>query len=185
MARRDKKKPIAKRRVTSIKPIPTGFRTLTSYLIVNDGKAAIDFYKRAFGGKELTRSLTPDGRIMNAQIKIGDSIVMIADEIPGTVMKSPLSLGASTVTMHIYSKNVDRLWTQATEAGARVLMPLENQFWGDRYGQLIDPFGHHWSLAQHIKMSAREMEEKQRAAMAMFGAGEHPKKLDTPPGGVG
>lgn len=179
-----KKKTSAKKRVVAVKAIPKGFRTITSYLIVNDGKGAIEFYKRAFAAKELTRSLTPDGKVMNAQIKIGDSIIMIADEFPGAPMKSPASLGTSTVTLHIYSKNVDKLWAQATGAGARIEMPLDNQFWGDRYGQLVDPFGHHWSLAQHIKMSAKEMEEKQKAAMAMLSAGEHPGHPESPPGGV-
>lgn len=182
---RSKKKKIAKKRSSPVKAIPTGFRTVSSYLIVSDGKRAIEFYKKAFGGKELARSLTPDGKIMNAQIKIGDSIVMVSDEVPGMPMKSPLSIGASTVTLHIYSKNVDKLWSQALEAGARVVMPLDNQFWGDRYGQILDPFGHHWSLAQHVKMSAKEMEEKQKTAMSMFRAGEHAARFDQPPGGIG
>jgi PhnB protein len=180
-----KNKRAAKKRPIPVKAIPAGFRTVSSYLIVNDGKGAIEFYKKAFGGKELTRSLTPDGKIMNAQIKIGDCIVMVSDEVPGMPMKSPLSIGTSTVTLHIYSKNVDKLWSQALEAGARVVMPLDNQFWGDRYGQILDPFGHHWSLAQHIKMSAKEMEEKRNAAMAMFSAGEHATRSDLPPGGIG
>ena len=182
--KRKKKKEATKKRAAAVKAIPNGFRTITSYLIVNDGKVAIEFYKKAFGAKELTRSLAPDGKLMNAQIKIGDSIIMITDEFPGSPMKSPISLGTSTVSLHIYSKNVDKLWAQATEAGARIVMPLDNQFWGDRYGQLVDPFGHHWSLAQHIKMSAKEMEEKQKAAMAMFSAGEHPGRPEAPPGGV-
>ena len=122
---------------------------------------------------------------MNAQIKIGDCIVMVSDEMPGGPTKSPHSIGTSTVTLHVYSKNVDKLWSQALEAGARVLMPLDNQFWGDRYGQIIDPFGHHWSLAQHIKMSAKEIEEKKKIAMAMFSAGEHHVRTDVPPGGIG
>ena len=185
MPRKGKKKQTAARkRVAAVKAIPDGFGTITPYLIVNDGKGAIEFYKRAFGAKELTRSLTPDGKVMNAQIKVGDSIIMIADEFPGTPIKSPASLGTSTVTLHLYSKNVDKMWARATQAGAIIVMPLDNQFWGDRYGQLVDPFGHHWSLAQHIKMSAKEMEERQKAAMAMFSAGEHMGHLETPPGGV-
>jgi PhnB protein len=182
---KSKKRKIVRKGTSPVRAIPTGFRTVSSYLTVSDGKNAIEFYKKAFGGKEMTRSLTPDGKIMNAQIRIGDSIVMVSDEVPGTLMKSPLTIGASTVTLHIYSKNVDKLWSQALEAGARVVMPLDNQFWGDRYGQLVDPFGHHWSLAQHIKMSAKEMEEKQKAAMAMFSAGEHAVRANAPPGGIG
>lgn len=182
---KSKKRKAAKKRSSTLKAIPAGFRTVSCYLIVSDGKNAIEFYKKAFGGKELARALTPDGRIMNAQIKIGDSIVMISDEVSGTPMKSPLSIGASTVTLHIYSKDVDKLWARALDAGARVTMPLDNQFWGDRYGQLVDPFGHHWSLAQHVKMSAKEMEEKQKAAMAMFSAGEHAVRTNVQPGGIG
>ncbi len=184
MIRKSKKRAATKKKVSAVKAIPSGFGTVTSYLVVNDGNRAIEFYKKAFGAKELVKSLTPNGKVMNAQVKIGDSIVMIEDEVPGTQMKSPLSLGTSTVTLHIYSKDVDKLWEQATGAGARVLMPLDNQFWGDRYGQLVDPFGHHWSLAQHIVMSKKEMEEKQKAAMAMFSLGERPSRAETPPSGV-
>lgn len=182
---KSKKKKLVRKRSASVKAIPSGFRTVSSYLTVSDGKNAIEFYKKAFGGKELARSLTPGGKIMNAQIKIGDCIVMVSDEVPGALTKSPLTIGTSTVTLHIYSKNVDKLWSQALDAGARVVMPLDNQFWGDRYGQLVDPFGHHWSLAQHIKMSAKEMEEKQKAAMAMFSAGAHSVRTDVPLGGIG
>ena len=173
MARKAKKKsasPASKRRtrVNAVKAVPSGFGTVTSYLVVNNGAGAIEFYKKAFGAKEVSKNLTPNGKIMNAQLKIGDSMVMLADEVPGTPMKSPISLGTSTVTLHIYTRNVDKLWGQATAAGARILMPLDNQFWGDRYGQIVDPFGHHWSLAEHIKMSNEEMEEKQKQAMVMF-----------------
>ncbi len=157
-------------------PIPRGFGTVTPYLTIAGGAQAIDFYKKAFGAKELSRSSTPDGKILNANIKIGDSIVMLSDEFPGSDAKSPASLGSSTVTLHIYTKDVDRLWQRALSAGAKVRMPLDNQFWGERYGQLADPFGHRWSLSQRIKMSPAEIEAKQRAAMAMFSPGEHPGK---------
>lgn len=90
----------------------------------------------------------PDGKILNAEIKIGDSIVMLSDEFPGSDAKSPASLGSSTVTLHIYTKDVDKLWQKAVSAGARITMPLDNQFWGERYGQLADPFGHQWSLSR-------------------------------------
>ena len=185
MASKAKKKSRTAKKASSFKPIPSGFRTVTSYLVVNNANGAIEFYKKAFGAKELRKNATPDGRIMNARIKIGDSIVMLSDEFPGSATKSPLTLGTSTVTLHVYTKNVDKLWTQAIEAGATATMPLDNQFWGERYGQLVDPFGHHWSLSQQIKMSAKEMEEKQKAAMAMFAAAEHPGGSNNPPGGVG
>ena len=116
----------------------------------------------------------PDGKILNAQIKIGDSIVMLSDEFPGSDTKSPSSLGTSTVSLHIYTKDVDKLWQRAVSAGAKITMPLDNQFWGERYGQLADPFGHRWTLSQRIKMSREEMDAKQKAAMAMFAKGEHP-----------
>lgn len=184
MPKRTKKRtPIKKSK--GIKPIPAGFRTVTSYMVLNDAKNAIEFYKKAFGAKEIMRHTTRDGKIMNAQIKIGDSIVMLNDEFPGAPTKSPISLGASTFTLHIYSKNVDRLWKQALSAGATITMPLDNQFWGERYGQIVDPFGHHWSLSQQIKMSPKEMEEKQKAAMAMFASGDHPRRSETMPSGVG
>ena len=154
--------------------IPPGFRSVTPYLTVVGGSKAIDFYKRAFGAKELSRQAMPDGRILNAQIKIGDSIVMLSDEFPGSDLKSPESLGSSTVTLHIYTKDVDRLWQRAVSAGARITMPIDDQFWGEHYGQLADPFGHRWSLSQRIQMSHKEAEFKRKAAMAMFSRGEHP-----------
>ncbi len=182
MAPKPKKKSAARKKTTGVKPIPAGFSTVTPYLVLNNASDAIEFYKKAFGAKELSVNRTPDGKIMNAEIKIGDSMVLLSDEFPSARTKSPVSLGTSTVTMHIYSKDVDKLWAQALAAGAMVVMPLDKQFWGERYGQIVDPFGHHWSLSQRIKMSPQEMEEKQKAAMAMFGQGEH---SESPPIGVG
>ena len=161
-----------------VRAIPPGFRTVTPYLTVQGGAEAIDFYKKAFGAKELARETTPDRKILHARIKIGDSIVMISDEFPGSSAKSPASLGSTTGTLHIYSGNVDKIWEQAVAAGARVIMPLDNQFWGERYGQLADPFGHQWSLSMQVKMSAKEMETKRLAAMSMFANGEHPGKTE-------
>ncbi|MDG6904252.1 MAG: VOC family protein [Nitrososphaerota archaeon] len=183
MPNRTKRRAIKKPK--GFKPIPAGFRTVTVYLVLNDARNAIEFYKKAFSAKELMRHTTLDGKIMNARIKIGDSIIMLSDEFPGSQTKSPVSLGASTITLHIYSKNVDRLWEQALSAGAIATMPLDNQFWGERYGQIVDPFGHHWSLSQQIKMSAKEMEEKQRAAMAAFANRNHLRAAETMPSGVG
>jgi len=160
------------------KLIPPGFHTVTPYLTVRGGGGAIEFYKKAFGAKELSRETMPDGKILHCQIKIGDSIVMISDEFPGSSTKSPVSLGSTTGTLHVYSKDVNKLWNQAVAAGAKVLMPLDNQFWGERYGQLEDPFGHHWSLSMQIKMSPQEMEAKRKAAMSMFAQGEHPGRTN-------
>ncbi len=157
-----------------ITPIPPGFRSVTPYLAINGASQAIEFYKKAFGAKELDRQPMPDGKLMHARIKVGDSIVMMSDEFPGSGIKAPTSLGTTTATLHIYSKNVDKLWQQALAAGAKVAMPLDNQFWGERYGQLVDPFGHRWSISMQIKMKPEEMEAKRQQAMAMFSQGEHP-----------
>ena len=166
------------RKVAKVNPIPPGFRTVTPYLVIDGAAQAIDFYKRAFGAKELDRQPFPGGKLMHARIKIGDSIVMMSDEFPGSDAKAPSNLGTSTVTLHIYTKNVDKLWQQALGAGAKPTMPLDNQFWGERYGQLADPFGHRWSISARIKMSPKEMEERQKQAMAKFGQGEHASGME-------
>src|SRR3989454_7831631 len=156
-------------------PIPPGFRTVTPYLAINGAAAAIDWYKKAFGAKELSRQPMPDGKLMHASIRIGDSILMMSDVFPGGSAQAPDSLGTSAVTLHVYAKNVDKLWQQAVDAGAKVTMQLDNMFWGERYGQLTDPFGHHWSLSQQIKMSKSERDEKQKQATAMFSQGQQPE----------
>ncbi len=178
MARKRARKKAPKKRETrrpkQIAPVPPGFRTVTPYLVLSAGAQALEFYKKAFNAKEQQREATPDGKLVHARLKIGDSIVMLSDEFPGSDMKSPASLGTSTVTMHVYTKDVDKLWLQAVSAGARVVLPLDNQYWGERYGQLADPFGHRWSISKRIKMSPEEMESKRRAAMARFAQGEQP-----------
>lgn len=164
-------------------PVPRGFHTVTPYLVIDGAAQALEFYKKAFGAKELERQPVPGGKLMHARVKIGDSIVMMSDEFPGSGAKAPSNIGTSTVTLHIYAKNVDKLWQQALDAGAKSTMPLDNQFWGERYGQLSDPFGHRWSISARVKMIRKEMEEKQKQAMAMFGQGEHPGAMEmtTPP----
>jgi len=153
---------------------------VTPYLAIDGAAQALEFYKKAFGALELTRQATPDGKIIHAQVKIGDSIVMISDVFPGTESKSPDTLGGSPVTIHIYSKDADRLWQSALSAGARVITPIDNQFWGERYGQLADPFGHRWSIAMRVKMSREEMDAKQKEAMAMFAQNEHRDYAEQP-----
>lgn len=157
-------------------PIPPGFGTVTPYLVINGASQAIEFYKKAFSAKELDRQALPDGKLMHARLKIGDSMVMMSDEMQGSDTKAPSTLGSSTVMLHIYAKNVDKMFQQAIDAGAKVTMPIDNQFWGERYGQLQDPFGHRWSISQRIKMSPKEMKEKQEQAMSMFAQGEHPER---------
>ena len=152
---------------------PRGIRTITPYLVIDGASKAIDFYKKAFGAKELNRSPMPDGSLMHATIQIGDSVIMMSDEFPGGDSKSPTSAGSTTVNLHISSKNVDKLWNQAVNAGATPTLPLENQFWGERYGKLQDPFGHIWSVSMAVKMSEEEKEAKRQAAFAMFERGEH------------
>src|SRR5438067_13382640 len=174
MAKKSKQAKKSKPKKAKIDPVPKGFRTVTPYLSINGAAAAIDWYKKAFGAKEIVREPTPDGKLMHAQIRIGDSIVMMSDVFPGASSQSPDVLGNSSVTLQVYTKNVDKLWQQAVDAGAKVSMPLDNQFWGERYGKLKDPFGHNWSLSQRVPMTKAEMKEKQEQAMAMFSQGQHP-----------
>ena len=154
--------------------IPKGFHTVTPYLAINGAAQAIEWYKRAFGAKELMREAGPDGKLIHARLRIGDSVVMMSDVFPGAMHKDPRELGAASITLHVYSNNVDTLWQKAVEAGAKVDMQLNDMFWGERYGQLTDPFGHSWSLSMCIPMSKKEMEENRKMAMQMFEQGEHP-----------
>ena len=149
-------------------------QTVVTYLAIEGAANALEFYKKAFGAKELARQTTPDGKVIHASIKIGNTAIMMSDIFPGSAAKSPLELGTSPVTLHINVDDVDALWNRALAAGATVSMPLENQFWGARYGQLVDPFGHHWSLSMEVKMSKEEKDAKQKAAMEMFSQGQHP-----------
>ena len=172
MAKKSKKAKKSKPKKAKVEPIPKGFRTITPYLSINGAAEAIDWYKKAFRARELYREAMPDGKLMHARIRIGDSIVMMSDIIPGPNAPSQTASGKLPVALHIYMKNVDKLWQEAVDAGAKVIMPLDNQFWGERYGQLTDPFGHTWSMSEQIKMSKAERDEKQKQAMAMFSQGE-------------
>jgi len=158
-------------------PIPEGFNTLTPYLIVKDAPRAVEFYKQAFGAEVRGIHYAPDGRIMNADLKIGDSILLLAEEFAEMGAKSPQSLGGSPVTVHIYVEDVDKLFNQAVAAGGKVVMPVMDMFWGDRYGHLTDPFGHKWSVATHKEdLTPAEIEKRGRAAferMAAAGKGQH------------
>jgi len=158
--------------------IPNGFHSVTPSLAINGASLAIEWYKRAFGAKELTRETMADGKLIHARVRIGDSIVMLSDVFPGG-HKDPLQLGGSSITLHIYSNNVDALWKRAVEAGARVDMRLDDMFWGERYGQLTDPFGHSWSLSMRIPMSRKQMKEQRAEAMKMFE--QHPGHEATQP----
>ncbi len=172
------KKPTPKKasKPEKVAPIPKGFHTLTPYLAIRGAANAIEWYGRAFGAKEVSRQYGPGGLILHARLQVGDSILMLSDIFPGSVHKSPLDLGSSSVTIHIYTENVDALWKRALDAGAQVDMPLADMFWGERYGQLRDPFGHSWSLStQKEILTPEEHAKRLEAAMADFekqGAGE-------------
>jgi PhnB protein len=130
-------------------PIPPGFTTLTPHLIVPDGAAAIEFYKQAFGAQERLRMMCPDGKsLMHAQLLIGNSMVMLGGEFPPENL-SPKSRGGTTVFIHLYTEDADAAFARAVKAGCTVRMPLADMFWGDRFGQVADPFGHGWSIATH------------------------------------
>jgi PhnB protein len=149
-----------------VREIPKGFHTVTPYLMVTDSAKAIDFYKRAFGAQELYRVEGPDGKVAHAEIRIGDSIIMLSDEMPGW-SRSPQSLGGTPVNIFLYVKDVDGVFNRAVAAGAKVAMPVSDMFWGDRYGQVTDPFGHSWSLATHKEdVPLEELRERTKAAMA-------------------
>ena len=131
--------------------IPKGYHTVTPSLFVAGAARAIDFYKKALGAEELMRFAGPDGKIMHAELRIGDSIIMLADEMPDQGGRSPKSIGGTPVSFFVYGENVDAAWKRAVDAGAKPVVPLADQFWGDRTGCLEDPFGHQWWLAQHIQ----------------------------------
>ena len=131
------------------KQIPDGFHTITPHLVVSDAAKAIEFYKQALGAQESDTMMTPDGKaVMHAQLKIGNSMLMLGSEHPPTCL-SPKSRGGTSVTLHLYLENADAAFDRAVKAGCAVKMPMSDQFWGDRYGQVEDPFGHQWSFATH------------------------------------
>lgn len=153
-------------------PIPKGYHSVTAYLVVDNAKRAIEFYERAFGAKEHMRMDGPGGKISHAELKIGDSVIMLSDEMPGTGARSPKSLGGTTAGIFLYLEDVDPVFKQAVSAGAKVEMQLADQFWGDRFGRLTDPFGHSWSLATHKEdVAPDEMAKRMKEAAAK--AGQH------------
>ena len=147
------------------KPIPDGYHTATPYLIIKDAAKAIEFYKKAFGAKEMMRMSQPDGRIGHAEIKIGDSPIMLADEFPEMGARSPQSLGGSPVSILLYVEDVNACAEQVVAAGAKVVRPVKDQFYGDRSGSFEDPFGHQWHIATHVEDVAPEEMHKRAAAV--------------------
>jgi PhnB protein len=155
--------------MSTVKPIPEGYHTVTPYLIIRDAASAIDFYKKAFNATELMRMPGPDGKIGHAEIRIGDSPIMMADESVSMNAKSPQTLGGSPCFIMLYVENVDTLFAQAIAAGGTVLRPVENQFYGDRMGMLTDPFGYQWGLGTHIEDVAPDELARRAAAMGKKG----------------
>jgi len=146
--------------------IPEGMRSVTPHLICAGAAAAIEFYKKAFGAVELSRIPGGDGKIMHASIRIGDSVIMLNEENPEWGALGPKALKGSPVTIHLYVKDADAVFAQAVKAGAKVTMPLDDMFWGDRYGKVEDPFGHQWSIGTHVRDVTPEEMQKAMAQMA-------------------
>ena len=132
-----------------VKPIPDGFHSVTPFIVVNNAIKALDFYKKAFDAKEIYKFPTPDGKIMHAMMQIGDSFVMLSDEFLSMGMRSPTTVGGTSVTLHLYVEDADKIFKQAVAAGAVVTMPIIDVFWGDRYGIVMDKYGHSWAIATH------------------------------------
>jgi PhnB protein len=156
----------------AVKPIPDGYHTATPYLIVQGAARALEFYQRAFGATEVMRFAGPDGKVGHAEIKIGDSIIMVADEFPEMGARSPQSLGGTPVGILLYFEDVDARFNQAVAAGAKVERPVQDQFYGDRSGTLVDPFGHKWTIATHKEdVSLEEVHRRHEAFMKKKQAG--------------
>ena len=165
--RRAASRPVKRTAPRKASAVPAGYHTVTPYLTVSDGARALEFYAKAFGAKVKERMAGPDGRLVHAELRIGDSVLMLSDESPqpgGT--KAPPSLGGASGSLFVYVPNVDASFTRAVAAGCQAVMPPTDMFWGDRFSRLVDPFGHHWSLATH-KEDVRPAEMKKRAAAAM------------------
>ena len=151
----------------SVKPIPEGYHTATPYLAVDDAAEALEYYKKAFGAKERGRMEAPDVKIGHAEIQFGDSLVMLSDPFPQASKRTPKELGGTTASVFLYVENVDAFVQRAVDAGATVSMEVADQFWGDRFGTITDPFGHSWSVATHIEdVPPEEMAERAKTAMA-------------------
>ncbi len=148
-----------------VNPVPKGYHTATPYLIVHDAARAIDFYKNAFGATEMYRLSSPDGKVAHAEIKIGDSPIMLGDEVPAMAYRSPKSLGGSPVSILLYVEDVDVVASRAVAAGLKTLRPVQDQFYGDRSGTFEDPFGHQWSISTHKEDVAPDEMERRFKAM--------------------
>jgi uncharacterized glyoxalase superfamily protein PhnB len=156
----------------AVKAIPEGFHSVTPYLVVTNSVKALEFYTKAFGAKTLTRMPGPNDSTMHAEMRIGDSKVMLADEFPEWGVKSPKTLGGSPVSLHLYVEDVDKVFQQATSSGCEVTMPPTDQFWGDRYCKVVDPFGHIWGIATRKEnVSPEEMQRRQAEMLEQMSQG--------------
>jgi PhnB protein len=154
--------------MANVKPIPEGYSRVTAYLCVDGASDAIEFYTSVFGATERMRMGAPEGKIGHAELELGDSVIMLADEFPDMGFRSPGAYGGTPVLLHVYVEDVDAVFDRAVAAGAKAVRPVENQFYGDRSGQFEDPFGHHWNVATHVEDVPPE-EIASRAAAAMAG----------------
>lgn len=157
----------------NVKPIPEGYRTVTAYLCIKNAAEAIEFYRKAFGAEEILRMGGPGGMVAPAEIKVGDTIVMLSEEFPGMEgYGSPSTLGGTTSNLHLYVEDADTAFNKAVGAGCKVAYPMENTFWGDRYRKVVDPYGHHWGIATHIEdVSPEEMERRGKEYFAQMEKG--------------
>jgi len=153
------------------KPIPEGYHTVSPYLAVDDAARAIEYYLKAFGAKELVRMEAPGGKVGHAELELGDSRIMLSDPFPQASTRPPKELGGTSASVFMYVEDVDAAVKRAVDAGATVTMEVANQFWGDRFGTITDPFGHVWSIATHVEdVPPEEMAERAKAAMAAMGS---------------
>jgi PhnB protein len=148
-------------------PVPQGYHTLTPSITCRDAAKAIDFYKKAFGAEELVRMPSPDGKVSHAELKIGDSMIFVNDEFPG-MSAAPPPTNTPSVYFFLYVNDADAVYNQAVSAGAKATMPLDDMFWGDRFGKVTDPFGHQWGIATHVEDVTRQAVRTTRTACSFF-----------------
>ena len=153
-----------------VQPVPEGYENPIPSLVVDNGAEAIDFYERAFGARVRGRMDAPGGIVAHAELELGSSVIMLSDAFPQSTARPPRELGGTTSSVFLYVEDVDAVFQQAVDAGATVAMPVDDMFWGDRYGRITDPFGHQWELATHVEdVDPEEMERRGREAMAGMG----------------
>jgi PhnB protein len=182
MAKTKKKKKTTTAKKLKVSAIPKDYHSVTPVLTVKGAEQAIEFYKKAFGAKELNRAYMPGGNtILHAEVQIGDSRIMLNDEFPEMNSKSPQSVGGASTALYVYVKDVDKIFIQAEAAGATVTMPVMDAFWGDRTGQLIDPYGHIWSFATRKRnLSQKQMQKAQEEWFAEMAKGGQQQSVQKP-----